>query len=108
MARRHRRFREKNGGLTPRMIWVLSGCLMGHQIVADKNSKRNYLLVNPSGEFKRLEANCVNSLINNGYLEVSSDQKRCQPTVKGFEIGFNRIRKGGGRVLNLETVMAVH
>jgi hypothetical protein len=99
MSQRHKKFREKNGGLTPYMMWIITGYVMGYRVVHHDKHKRMYALVDRDGEVKKfVHCSAVNTLVSKGLMDLSPNRQYFILMPKGFDIAHDRIKKSNASV----------
>lgn len=93
MSKRHKNFRQQNHGLSPYMIWILTGACLNYKIVASE--KKNRLnMVDRHGVIKTAIHNgAIKSLVNKNLLAFSKDLGFYILTDGGFEIASQRLEK---------------
>src|SRR4051812_5913802 len=93
MPLRHKGFRKKHSGLTPYMLWLLCGPLVGHKIIQNDKKKRMYTMVLADGSIKLVHATAVNALVGKSLLEYHPIFKMFVPTVDGFVMAYEKLSK---------------
>ncbi len=94
MSQRHKKFRGKNGGLTPYMVWLLTGYPIGYRVIHHEKYKRMYALVDRDGVLKKfVHCSAVNSLVLKGLMALSANKQFFALTPKGFDIAHERLKK---------------
>jgi hypothetical protein len=99
MASKHRHFKKKHERISPYMLWLLCGFLLGHKYQINPKNKRVWTVTLKDGSQLPIQAAAMKNLIDRNFVYIY-DKTKLRITGTGFPTACSRVRATGVKLVN--------